>query len=146
MSVDTAVKPSLTVKRRLQAPPAKVFAAWTDPQKIVRWMGPGDFKGHHAESDPRAGGRFYWAMKSPDGEDHEVSGTFREVVVDEKLVFTWAWKGTPDRQSLVTVLLKPDGGGTMLTLIHEQFFDEAARDGHQKGWSGSLDKLEGLFG
>jgi len=42
MAVDTAVKPSLTVKRHLKAPPAKVFAAWTDPEKIKRWMGPGE--------------------------------------------------------------------------------------------------------
>ena len=42
-------------------------------------------------------------------------------------------------------LLKPDGDGTLLTLIHEQFFDEDARDRHQQGWTGALDKLEKLF-
>jgi uncharacterized protein YndB with AHSA1/START domain len=35
-----------------------------------------------------------------------------------------------------------DGGGTLLTLHHEQFFDEAARDGHERGWASILDKLE----
>ena len=35
-----------------------------------------------------------------------------------------------------------DGDGTMLTLHHEQFFDEKARDGHQRGWTGTLDKLD----
>jgi hypothetical protein len=29
----------------------------------------------------------------------------------------------------------------VLTLIHEQFFDEPARDRHAQGWSGCLDKL-----
>jgi uncharacterized protein YndB with AHSA1/START domain len=145
MAVDTIIKPSLTIKRRIKAPPAEVFAAWTDPQKVTRWMGPNGFTGHHAECDIRPGGRYRWVTKSPDGEDHDVGGVYREVVANEKLVFTWAWKGTPERQSLVTVLLKPDGDGTLLTLIHEQFFDDAARDGHQKGWSGSLDKLERLF-
>lgn len=145
MAVDTITKPSLTIKRHIKAPPAQVFAAWTDPQKVTRWMGPSGFAGQHAECDMRPGGRYRWVMKSPDGEDHDVSGVYREVVANEKLVFTWAWKGTPERQSLVTVLLKPDGDGTLLTLIHEQFFDDAARDGHQKGWSGSLDKLEKLF-
>ena len=38
----TAIKPSLTIKRRFNAPPAKVFAAWTDPEKVKRWMGPGE--------------------------------------------------------------------------------------------------------
>jgi len=51
----------------------------------------------------------------------------------------------PERESLVTVLIKPDGTGSILTLIHEQFFDEAARDRHHQGWTGCLDKLERYF-
>jgi uncharacterized protein YndB with AHSA1/START domain len=73
---------------------------------------------------------------------HDVGGTYREVVANEKLVFTWAWATTPERESIVTVLLKPDGEGTLLTVIHEEFSDEDARDRHQNGWNGALDKLE----
>ena len=142
MSVQSAVKPSLTIKRRLKAPPAKVYAAWTDPEKMTRWMGPGEIKTARAESDTRVGGRYRVVMRTADGEEHDVSGVYREVVANEKLVFTWAWKTTPERESLVTVLLKPDGAGTLLTLTHEQFFDEQARNNHEKGWTGSLDKLE----
>jgi uncharacterized protein YndB with AHSA1/START domain len=142
MPTQTAVKPSLTLKRHLKARPAKVFAAWIDPEKVKGWMGPGEVKVVHAESDPRTGGRFRWQMKSPDGEEHDVSGVYREVIANEKLVFTWAWKSTPERESLVTVLLKPDGDGTLLTLTHEQFFDEEARDRHQHGWTGAMEKLE----
>ena len=142
MSTQAATKPSLTLKRRFKAPPAKVFAAWTDPEKIRRWMGPEGVVGLSAEIDARVGGSYRLLMKSPDGEEHDVSGVYREVVPNEKLVFTWAWKSTPERQSLVTVLLKPDGDGTLLTLTHEQFFDETARDHHRQGWTGSLDKLE----
>ena len=75
------------------------------------------------------------------GDEHDVSGVYRELVPNEKIVFTWAWKSTPERESLVTVSLKADGGGTLLTLTHEQFFDEDARDRHQIGWNGCLDKL-----
>jgi uncharacterized protein YndB with AHSA1/START domain len=142
----TATKPSLTLKRRFKAPPAKVFAAFTDPEKVKHWMGPGEVKAVRAEGDVRAGGRYRWVMQAPDGEQHDVSGVYREVVPNEKLVFTWAWKSTPERESMVTVLLKPDGDGTLLTLMHEQFFDEAARDSHQGGWNGAFDKMEKLFG
>ncbi|MFZ3351700.1 MAG: SRPBCC domain-containing protein [Xanthobacteraceae bacterium] len=142
MSTQTAVKPSLTLKRRFKASPAKVFAAWTDPQKVMRWMGPGEAKAVSAECDARVGGRYRWLMRTPSGEEHDVSGVYREVAPDEKLVFTWAWKTTPERESLVTVLLKPDGDGTLLTMTHEQFFDENARDQHQHGWAGALDKME----
>ena len=61
---------------------------------------------------------------------------------NRKLVFTWAWRTMPERESLVTVSSSEDGDGTMLTLIHEQFFDEAARDRHEAGWAKALDKLD----
>jgi uncharacterized protein YndB with AHSA1/START domain len=147
MAVDTAVKPSLTVKRRLKAPPAKVFAAWTDPEKIKRWMGPGEIVAQRIEADARAGGRYRIEMRKPSGEAHNVGGVYREIIANEKLVFTWSWDPAPGnepRESLVTVLLKPEAGGTLLTLIHEHLFDEETRVGHEGGWNGALDKLERL--
>jgi uncharacterized protein YndB with AHSA1/START domain len=142
MSTQTATKPSLTIKRRLKAPPAKVFAAWTDPEKVKRWIGPGEAKAVSVECDVRTGGRYRWVMQTPSGEQHNVGGVYREVIPNEKLVFTWAWKSTPERESVVTVLLKSDGEGTLLTLTHEQFFDEDARDRHEGGWTSALDKMD----
>ena len=137
-------KPSLTLKRRLKAAPAKVYAAWADPEKIVRWFGPAEASGSsvRAEMDVRTGGRYRISFKTEDGEYHEVGGVYREVVPDSRLVFTWAWHSTPERQSLVTITVAKDGDGAMLTLQHEQFFDDKARDGHKRGWTGTLDKLE----
>jgi uncharacterized protein YndB with AHSA1/START domain len=137
-----AAKPSLTLKRRINAAPEKVFSAWIDPEKVKRWMGPGEVKVLQVESDPRTGGRYRWLMQAPDGEQHDVSGVYREVIPNQKLVFTWAWKSTPERESLVTVEVKPDGDGSMLTLTHEQFADDEARDRHQQGWSGAMEKFE----
>ena len=138
-------KPSLTIKRRLNASPAKVYEAWTDPAKMMRWFGPEQAETLRAETDPKVGGRFRVLMRTSDDVEHDVSGVYREVVRDEKLVFTWAWRSTPERESLVTVALKPDGDGTLLTLTHEQFFDEDVRDAHREGWTGAIDKLEALF-
>jgi uncharacterized protein YndB with AHSA1/START domain len=139
MSVD--VKPSLTLERRYDAPPAKVFSAWTDAKKLARWFCPRASEPVLAETDPRVGGRYRIVVRSPDGEEHDVSGTFREVVADRRLVFTWAWRTTPERESLVTVELERDGDGTRLRLTHERFFDEAARDRHRAGWTPILDRL-----
>lgn len=140
-AVNSSISPSLTIKRRFKAPPAKVFAAWTDPEKVKHWMGPGEVKVLQAESDPRTGGRFRWVMQAPNGEKHDVSGVYREVLPNEKLVFTWAWISTPERESQVTVTFKSDGDGTLMTLLHEKFFDEAARDSHNSGWTRAVDKL-----
>ena len=136
-------RPSLTLKRRLNAPPAKVYAAWTDPEKIARWFGPAHVVAGsvRADIDARIGGRYRVSFRMK-GEHHEVAGVYREIVPDQKLTFSWAWHSTPERESQVTVSLKPDGDGTLLTLHHEQLFDQAARDGHESGWIGTLDKLE----
>jgi uncharacterized protein YndB with AHSA1/START domain len=141
-AVKVAAKPSLTIKRHLKASPAKVYAAWTDPAQVAQWMGPEGMQATLSETDPRVGGRYRFVIHAPDGEDHDVSGVYREVVPNEKLVFSWAWRSTPERESLVTILIKPDGDGSLLTLIHEQFFDEAARDRHNEGWSSCLNRLE----
>ena len=140
-----ATKPSLTLKRRLKAPPAKVYAAWTDPAQIARWWGPKQTdEVTKAEIDLRVGGGFRIVFRDGD-EENDVSGVYREVMPVAKLVFTWAWRSTPERESLVTVALAPDGAGTLMTFTHEQFFDEAARDRHHQGWQGAFDKLERCY-
>jgi uncharacterized protein YndB with AHSA1/START domain len=146
MATQTATKPSLTIKRRFKAAPAKVFVAWTDPEKVKHWMGPGEVKLVSAECDLRVGGRYRWLMRAPSGEEHDVSGVYREIIPDRKLVFTWSWKTMPERESLVTVTIEPDGSGSLLTLMHEQFADEDARDRHNAGWTSALDKMERILG
>lgn len=140
-------RPSLTLRRRINATPDRIFAAWTDPDKLVRWFGPADTVAGsvRAEVDVRPGGAYQMEFETADGERHRVGGVYREVVPGSRLVFTWAWHSTPERRSLVTVALVPDGDGTRLTLHHEQFFDEAARDRHAWGWTGTLDRFERLF-
>ncbi len=142
LAANVLVEPSLTLKRRLKASPEAVYAAWTDPEKIVRWFGPDTGPVKQAETDLRVGGRYFVIFNTEDAEQHHVSGVYREVVPNEKLVFTWTWRTLPERESVVTILIKPDGSGSLLTLMHEKFFDEPARDRHREGWTGCLDKLE----
>lgn len=77
-------KPSLTLRRRLNAPPPRVYEAWTDPAKMMRWFAPANVETLRAETDPKVGGRFRVLMRTPDGEQHDVSGVYREVVPNEK--------------------------------------------------------------
>ncbi len=138
-------QPSLTLRRHLKSPPAKVWNAFTDPAVLMRWWGPAGAVNASAELDTRVGGRLCVVTRTIDGEQHQVRGLYREVIYLERLVFTWAWRSTPERESLVTVTLSPEGDGTLLTLTHERFFDEAARDRHRTGWSEALDRMAGVF-
>jgi uncharacterized protein YndB with AHSA1/START domain len=89
------VEPSLTLVRRLKAAPAKVYAAWTDPERMARWWGPDSGPVLTAEADARPGGRFRVVFRTEDGEQHDCRGEYREVVAGERLVFTWGWVSTP---------------------------------------------------
>jgi uncharacterized protein YndB with AHSA1/START domain len=141
-----ASKPSLALKRRFKATPAQLFQAWTKPEKMIQWWGvTSHVKAPIAETDLKVGGRFRVQFWTPNGEHQCVSGVYREVVPDRKLVFSWAWQSTPERESQVTIDLKPDTDGTILTLTHEQFFNEAVRDDHRRGWTLALDNMERLF-
>lgn len=136
-------RPFLTLNRHYPVAPEKVYRAWTDPQAIKRWWGPG---GHDpvslAELDVRVGGRLRIVFGGADGKANECAGVYKEVVPNRRLVFTWHWpRTTPERVSLVTITVEPVAEGTHLVLRHEQFFDEAARDGHRRGWSAALENL-----
>ncbi|MDX1374565.1 MAG: SRPBCC domain-containing protein [Burkholderiales bacterium] len=139
-----AAKPSLTLTRRFPVAPEKVWRAWTEPQALKQWFGPGGPQPVAvAEADVRVGGRFRIVFGGAQGTDHEVQGVYREVIPNRRLVFTWTWpRSTPERESLVTVELRAVGEDTELVFRHEQLFDEAARDGHLRGWSETFVKLE----
>ncbi len=142
-----ADRPSLTLTRRFRARPEKVWAAWTDPETLIGWFcttkaKPGTMR---AELDVRAGGRYRISFEMESGEYSEVGGVYREVVPNEKLVFSWAWHSTQERESLVTVSIRPDGAGSLMVFTHEQFFDEAARDNHAKGWNELFGQLETIL-
>ncbi len=107
MSTQAATKPSLTLKRRLKAPPAKVFAAWTEPEKIKRWFGPGAVKAHPRRVRPARrrqiilGERGAGRRKAPGLRRH------REVVPEREARLHLGLEATPERESLVTVRSSP---------------------------------------
>ena len=142
--MDTAVdeRTSLQIRRVYNAPVAAVYAAWTDPEQMKHWFAPSDdFGMSEVVLDVRVGGRYRVIMHRPDGDVSRVGGEYREVVPNRKLVYTWAWESTPERESLVTVEFKPSGQGTELLLTHQRFADTEARDKHQHGWNGCLERL-----
>jgi uncharacterized protein YndB with AHSA1/START domain len=96
-----------------------------------------------AELDVRVGGRYDIGFRTENGEEHGVSGVYQEVTPPDRISFTWAWQSTPERVSVVTIELhSTEDGGTRLDFRHDRFFDRAARDNHERGWSGTFQKLE----
>lgn len=133
----------LVINKRIQAPVEKVYGAWTDPEQIKQWFGPGEgMSVPEAETDVRPGGKYLIHLFDPDaGSDHIVSGAYEEVVPNKKLVFNWMWKDGVDRTQ-VTIELHPHGDNeTMLTLTHRGFSQQQFADKHNEGWSQCLVNL-----
>jgi len=133
----------LVLTRDLAAPRAKVFAAWTDERLASRWWLPQNFTPLSCEMDVRPGGGWRRRMRAPDGTVVTKWGVYREVTAPERLVFTYRTEsaGVSDSETLVTVTFADLGTRTRLTLRHTAFATDAARVGHQGGWTGVLERL-----
>lgn len=134
----------LVITRNFNAPRALVFRAWTKPEHLVRWWGPSGFTLPFCETDFRVGGNYRYCMRAPNGDDHWVWGTFREIVEPERLVFTWERDtpaGTVTPHSVVTLTFDDEGARTKFTLHHAVFVSVADRDDHRGGWTECLARL-----
>ena len=129
---------TLVLSRRVPAAVSEVYRAWTDPQLMRQWYCPGEMKVAEIDCEPTVGGNFRVVMESPDGEQHITAGTYTEVVPERKVVHSWQWEGS-DSKTQVTVEFKALGAAsTELTLTHELFPEEQARDMHREGWTSCL--------
>jgi uncharacterized protein YndB with AHSA1/START domain len=137
----TASSAVVRIQRVLPASPERVYAAWTDPAILARWLSPIG----HAEADvePWVGGRLRVAMVSP-GVRIEHSGEYRELVPPRRLVFTWQSPYTGPTPSLVTIDLEPVESGTALTLLHEQLPPDQV-ESHGGGWGQILERLAAVL-
>jgi uncharacterized protein YndB with AHSA1/START domain len=71
-----------TLTRELDAPVENVWAAWTQPEHYARWSGavPGSI-----HLDVRPGGAWRATMSTPDGSEFPLTGSYGEVVENERL-------------------------------------------------------------
>ena len=148
MTTKASEKLSLEIKRFINAPRDRVYAAWTDPAQLRQWFGPEKVQTRNLIADARVGGKFRWDLTNSEGERMTCLGEYRELQPGKKIVFTWQWDDDEDWEnhtSVVTVELSDRDGGTELRLIHEQLPNEQSRDGHTGGWNSALDKLEKFF-
>ena len=142
VSENTAV----TLVRKLRTTPRAVWKALTDAATLQRWLAPyEEFEALVMENDLCVGGRYRIVMKSPEGEERSVSGTYREVVPNEKLVYTWAENGAAEDESIVTFELTPAGDATELLLTHDRLADKATWGRYQAGWTRSIRRLTRMF-
>jgi uncharacterized protein YndB with AHSA1/START domain len=119
---------------RVAAAPETVFAYFTDPARLVSWMGT------EATLDPRPGGVCRIRMN----EAAVMLGRFVEVDPPQRIVLTWGWEelvfAVPQQSTVVEVLFVADGDGTLVRIAHGRLPKEAASF-HRAGWDHHLERL-----
>jgi uncharacterized protein YndB with AHSA1/START domain len=107
--------PLVRITREFDAPPSKVFRAHTDPELLVRWMGPRGLEMSVDHYDCRTGGSYRYVHTDENGE-YGFHGCFHEVRPDELIVQTFTFEGMPDGVALEKLVLEDLGDGrTRLT-------------------------------
>jgi uncharacterized protein YndB with AHSA1/START domain len=124
---------------RVAASPETLFAYFTDPAKLVEWMG------SEATVDPRPGGVFRLVFQPallP--SESAVLGEYVEVEPYSRVVFSWGWElellAVPPQSTEVEVSLTPEGESTVVRLVHRRL-PAASVDFHRFGWSHYLARL-----
>jgi uncharacterized protein YndB with AHSA1/START domain len=121
-----------TASVHVAAQPDRVFAYFTEPEAMVRWMG------DYALLDARPGGEF-----AVDVRGVPVRGRYLEVQPPHRLLISWGHAGSerlPPGASTIEVLLRPERGGTMVQIIHSDLPEPEAA-GHARGWPHFLGRL-----
>lgn len=116
VTITTPGDRQIVITRTFDAPRALVFEAWTKVEHVTHWWDPSGMPLAVCEIDLRPNGAFRWVNRGPDGgEGHSFSGTYREIVPPEKLVF-----GDPSRSKQVaTLVFTEEGEKTTLTITME---------------------------
>lgn len=136
---------SIVITRVFAASADRIFAAWTEPDLLKQWMGPGEVTVSIAEVDLTVGGSYTLVINDPKGATHIPSGTYEEIVPNEKLAFSWKWADSEEVTQVAIELRKIDDNETELTLTHTGFAEAGVRDHHEEGWNGCLDKLPSVL-
>jgi uncharacterized protein YndB with AHSA1/START domain len=134
----------LVITRIFDAPPSLVFEAWTTKEHLDQWCAPRGFTIPWSEGELRPGGSWRSCIRSPEGVEYRLRGTYREIVQNELLVFTHTWEeddGTLGPETMVTVQFADEDGKTKLTFEQKPFKSVEARDAHKGGWTECLERL-----
>ncbi len=137
------------VERVFEAPPERVFAAYTDPELIPQWWGPRNTTTIVEELDAVTGGRWRFTSRGEDGSEIEFRGVFREVTPHQRIVQTFEWSGMPGHVSVDSATFEDLGGRTRV-VSHSIFHTPEERDGMiesgmEKGMNETFARLDELL-
>jgi uncharacterized protein YndB with AHSA1/START domain len=109
--------PDITITREFDAPPARVFRAWAEPELVRQWMGPRSIEMDIETWDCRTGGSYRYRATRDGEEVASFFGSFHEARPGERLVQTFTWDGRPDGVALETLTFEPLDDGRRCRIV-----------------------------
>jgi len=138
----------ILIEREFDAPARMVFKAWTTPELVKRWWHANRGVATIADIDLRVGGKWRWVMIAHKGFEVAFSGEYREIVPNEKLVWTEVYEAVGEPGAVNTMTLTERDGRTHMRLLVEhankQSRDMHVNSGMEGGLQDALDLLEEL--
>ncbi len=139
----------ILITREFDAPKHLVYKAWTTPELVERWWSGQRGKMTLVEMDVRVGGRWRYVMNTKEGFEVAFNGEYREIVPDERLVYTEMYEGAEGEPVVnVATFTEIDGGRTRLELLTEchtqEVRDLILESGMEVGMQEQMDLLDEL--
>ncbi|WP_327348129.1 SRPBCC family protein [Streptomyces europaeiscabiei] len=142
--------PTILIIREFDAPPERVFRAYTDPDLVVQWLGPRRLTMRIDQYDARSGGSYRYVHRDDDGTEYGFHGVFHEVRPHERIVQTFTYEGFPDGVSLETAVFEDLGGRTRVTgkslMDSVEARDSMLKSGMDHGVREGYERLDELLG
>ena len=137
----------LEMERVLPAPLSVVFAAFTDPNELLKWWGPEGFSTPSLKFQARVGETYRIEMQPPEGDPFYLTGEFREVDPPARLAYTFVYEDPDpdDVETQVGLSFRARGESTEVAFTQGPFKTEDRRALHRDGWTDSFDKLERII-
>ena len=139
----------ILITRDFAAPKHLVYKAVSTPELVKRWWNAKRGEVTVAEIDLQVGGKWRYAMETPDGYEVAFHGEYREIVPNERVVTTEAFEGAPDPDDNATVntmtLTENDGVTTLTVLVdcpNELVRNAIVESGMEAGLQDAYDLLE----
>lgn len=135
---------TLVLSTWYSASPERVFGAWLDPEAMKKWIKPSpECVLEILRFEAQVGGEFAARMILDEGT-FGYSGRFHAIDPHHYIEMSWQWDPSdedPYPETLLTIELQPQNGGTQLVLTHKRLRSLESRDAHSEGWTNTLTTL-----
>ncbi len=130
---------TVMVRKRIGATREELYNAWTNPERMSKWMCPGYMDSADVTLEPRVGGTLVVVMHHSEGSE-EHRGEIKALDPPKMIAFTWISNHTHHLETLVTVeFLMVDEAMTEVVLTHEKLPNKEEAANHEEGWTMILD-------